>query len=79
VEEHGGGRQLVRIAVWPRWSAGAVVLILALALLALGAAIQGTRVAPVALALAALALAGRMVGECSAAIGAGVRAVEMEP
>ena len=38
VEEHGGGKQLVRFRTWPKYSATGVCLTLLLAVLAFGAA-----------------------------------------
>ncbi len=45
VEEHGGGRQLVRARIWPHWSALGISLGLGLALIALGAAAGHAQVA----------------------------------
>jgi O-antigen biosynthesis protein len=39
VEEHGGGRQLVRLRIWPRWSPIASALVVLLGGLALAAAV----------------------------------------
>lgn len=57
VEEHGGGKQLIRFATWPRPSRVAVVLILTLVGLASLAGSDGAWLATGLLGLAALVLA----------------------
>jgi hypothetical protein len=42
IEEHGAGRQLVRVRTWPVWSTGALAAILLLGLLATAAAHGGS-------------------------------------
>ena len=69
VEEHGSGRQLVRVRILPRPSA--IGLAIALAFGLLGAAAFADEAWPVGAALAgfALAVAARIVHECAAATG----------
>jgi O-antigen biosynthesis protein len=79
VEEHGEGRQLLRLRLWPRPSSGALLGIALLALaFAFGA--KGTAAAAI-LGAAALVLAVRVVRDCAAALAVLVRAVtsEQEP
>jgi len=65
IEEHGGGRQLARVRMWPRfsWSAGLVAGI-AIALSAT-AAVQAEYVATVGLAAVFAAIGIRALQECS--------------
>ncbi|MBI3978565.1 MAG: glycosyltransferase [Chloroflexi bacterium] len=68
VEEHGAGKQLVRLHTWPRCSANGLIPVLLLAALATGAALDQA-VAPAAmLGLVALLLALRLAWECAAAM-----------
>lgn len=69
VEEHGDGRQLVRIRCRPRWSAIAVALTAVLLALAAAAVIDGAPVAATVLAVVGCALALRMLSEASSALG----------
>jgi Glycosyl transferase family group 2 len=68
VEDHGQGRQLVRLRMWPRWSphaaAGGAVLIA----LAVSAAIQGALLAACLLGAGALWLVGGMALQAAAAV-----------
>jgi GT2 family glycosyltransferase len=67
VEDHGSGRQLVRVEVRPRWSRSALLLVLVLGALAVAAALGGTWAAAAVLGLAASALAlGALVEPASA-------------
>jgi GT2 family glycosyltransferase len=70
VEEHGSGRQLVRVRRWPRVSAVAAALLACVGTIALAAALQ----APTALAAAAVGIealiAARTIYECAGAGGA---------
>ena len=79
VEEHGSGRQLVRVACAARPSALAVSLFAVCTGLALGALHDGALVAASALTAAALALAGATWGQCSRAVGACLSAVGRLP
>jgi O-antigen biosynthesis protein len=58
VEEHGEGRQLLRARIWPRASAGSLLVALTLALVATFAWHQGRADFGIALGIALLALVG---------------------
>lgn len=68
IEEHGGGRQLVRCRVWPRFSVAAILLATGLAGLSAGAAADGAWAACAILAVLAAGLAGRVAWESGVAI-----------
>jgi glycosyltransferase involved in cell wall biosynthesis len=70
VEEHGLGRQLVRFRVWPRPSAGGVVLAAFFAVLALGAALDQAWAGSTILGLMAVVLAENTVEQCASATAA---------
>jgi glycosyltransferase involved in cell wall biosynthesis len=70
VEEHGHGRQLFRFRVWPRYSRVAMAGTLALAVLAIGAAIDGAPTVAVALLATAAGVVTRGVLEGGHAIAA---------
>ena len=74
VEEHGGGRQLVRYRVWPRVSRLGLGLPLLLGLLAALALHDGVGPDALALGVLAAALGGHALWECGCASGAIVRA-----
>jgi GT2 family glycosyltransferase len=78
VEEHGAGKQLVRLRIWPRPSSGGVLVSLFFFLLATGAAYDGAR--PIALALAIIALLTQVSAaqECAGAVAALTCAVERQ-
>jgi glycosyltransferase involved in cell wall biosynthesis len=76
VEEHGEGKQLVRIRLWPRVRGGLVAMAGLLALLAAGATVGGSWVASLALGLAVLALVLVATRECSAATAVVLGALE---
>jgi GT2 family glycosyltransferase len=64
IEEHGGGRQLVRFRSWPRWKRkGIAVFALALGLFVGVVADRGSRTAAIVLGLSGLLLALRMLYE----------------
>jgi hypothetical protein len=72
IEEHGGGRQLVRVRSWPRAPWGSLALCGLAAVLALLAALSHSEQAAIALAALAAALTLRTLYEgavASAAIG----------
>jgi hypothetical protein len=74
VEEHGQGRQLVRLRCWPRWSASALASIAVLVLVAAVAASDGAPAAAVVLGVLAVALTLRTVAEAASAMAATARA-----
>ena len=81
VEEHGAGRQQVRVRSWPVLSRAAVVLTAAFAGLAVLAVVDGAPVVAAVLGLVAVSVAGRAAYDCSVATGAvaeAVRAVQAE-
>jgi GT2 family glycosyltransferase len=73
VEEHGQGKQLVRIRVWPKPSSGGLVAIVLLSLLLVFGA-NGSAAAAI-FGVAALALAARVARDCAAGLAVVVRAV----
>jgi GT2 family glycosyltransferase len=75
IEEHGTGRQLVRIRVWPRWSRGALALLGVGAALTVGAALERAWGASVALGVTPLLLSLCMVEQAAGAGGAVSRAL----
>jgi hypothetical protein len=75
VEEHGGGKQLLRFRIWPRPLRVGLGLVVALGILAASAAIDGTLVAAVLIGAVAVLLAGSIVRDCAAAMGVLVPAV----
>jgi GT2 family glycosyltransferase len=74
-EEHGAGRQLVRVRAWPRPAATGVGVALLFAAGGAGAALSGAWVAGLVLGTAVALLALRIVRECAAATGAVLRAL----
>jgi hypothetical protein len=69
VEEHGAGRQFVRIRSWPRFSRIGAALMLGLAALAVGAAFEGATVVAVILGASALLILVSMIQDCATAAG----------
>jgi hypothetical protein len=70
LEEHGGGRQLVRFRIAPRTAPLARVCVASLLATAVAAEVAGARVVGIALALAAGVLATGIARECGRAVGA---------
>lgn len=68
IEEHGRGKQLVRVRAWPRVSRGGLVATLAVAGLAVGAWLDGAPLVGVVLGISALALGASLLRDCSAAL-----------
>jgi len=68
VEEHGAGRQLTRVAGWPRFSIAALLALPPLGC-ALAAAIARAPITTAVLGASGLLLAARAVLECSRAMG----------
>ena len=69
VEEHGDGKQLVRVRVWPKVRGALLALGGLFALLSLGASGSGAWIAVSVLVLAVFALSLVVARECSAAMG----------
>jgi hypothetical protein len=69
VEEHGAGRQLVRIRSWPRFSRIGAAVALAFAALGVGAALDGVWVAAALLFAATLAIVVSTAQDCATAAG----------
>jgi GT2 family glycosyltransferase len=78
IEEHGRGRQLIRVRSWPHAPAGATILTAVLAAVAV-AVVAGTFTATAILAALALILAARVSYECGIAASAVRRAVTELP
>jgi hypothetical protein len=76
VEDHGGGRQLLRFRIWPRCSRLGLGLVTIFTALATSAAIDGTWIGAIVLGGAALLIGGSMMHDCAAALGVLVPAVE---
>ena len=67
IEEHGAGRQLVRVRSWPRAGSPALVLVATLATLAALAAVGDAAAASILLASFAAVVLARVLYECSVA------------
>jgi hypothetical protein len=70
VEEHGAGRQFLKLRAWPRCSGAALALTLLFLVLGGGAALDGVWAASALLVGVALHLALRAFRECAGAAGA---------
>jgi O-antigen biosynthesis protein len=75
VEEHGQGRQLVRVRVWPRVSPGALALPLVLAPLASAAALDGAPAVAIILGAVCLGWVLRTVQEAGASLAVALNAL----
>jgi len=76
VEEHGAGRQLVRVHAWPRATRGLITVVLApLALICAAAAWDHAWAVSGIVGLAATALTVRLIQQCGGAMAALLRAV----
>ncbi len=75
VEEHGAGRQLVRVRSWPRWSLRSLSVALPAGALAAVAALDAAHAAAAVFGAVALMAALRALRECTAAAAAVNRAV----
>lgn len=74
-EEHGAGRQLLRVRVWPRWPLFGIGLVGFFAVAGAAAAFSGAHgVALVLDSIATLGM-GRLLFDAAAAVGAALRAV----
>jgi O-antigen biosynthesis protein len=69
VEEHGGGKQLVRFRAWPRCAPAGVVLALLFGALSAGAALSGAWVASAVLDAVALLFVLTIFKECAVTMG----------
>ena len=76
VEEHGAGRQLLRVRVWPRFSHGPLGVMTLFAALTAAAALDGAVAAAGLLGAGVATAAARGLLECAAAKGAFERALE---
>jgi GT2 family glycosyltransferase len=76
IEEHGAGRQLVRLRVTPSYSRSALALIVVLIVLSVAAWIDHAHPATLLLAVVALALAARTLQSAGTAMGAVLRHVD---
>jgi O-antigen biosynthesis protein len=76
VEEHGSGRQLVRLRTWPRYSRIALALIVSFAALSATAALAEAWIASVILGLIAVVVAVSAIRDCATAAGVLARALE---
>jgi len=79
VEEHGSGRQLVRMRCRPSWSPWALLATMLLLALGAAAALDGAPVAAVVLVLIGLALALRTLDEASSALALTARVLSGRP
>jgi len=76
IEEHGGGKQLVKFRAWPRCAPVGLVLTLLFAILSAGAALDQAWIACVMLDAMALLFLLTMFRECAATMGAILRVIE---
>ncbi len=76
IEEHGAGKQMVRLRSWPRCAPPGVVAALVFALLSMSAALDRASVASAILGTMALLLAMRIFQECAVASAALVRGLK---
>jgi hypothetical protein len=75
-EEHGSGRQLVRLRCWPICSTGVVVLALILLGLSIGAMLSHAWLASLALAALGLILSLHVFQDCATATAAVIRTLK---
>ncbi len=68
-EEHGGGKQMIRLRSWPRISAFGIGLTLVLAILTVFAAVDQSWYAYLILGVLSSATAIRSIGDCAVATG----------
>jgi GT2 family glycosyltransferase len=64
IEEHGSGKQLIRVKTWPSMSVSSLILGLLLSCLAVTAAAEGAPVVAIILGGFSLLLYGRLLWEC---------------
>ena len=80
VEEHGGGRQLLRIRTWPRMITTALFLSLMFALLSAGALWDGALAVAIALGAGSIIPAAYAFADCAiatASLAAGIKAMDV--
>ena len=78
VEEHGSGKQLLRVRIWPRASAKGAAAVLLLAALAAWALASGEMVAGITFAAALVVLVGFGVEGCATAMSLALSELEPE-
>jgi GT2 family glycosyltransferase len=78
VEEHGAGRQLIRIRSWPRFSRIGAVVAVGFALLAAAAALDGAWAAATPIAAVVLLIVASSLQDCATAAGVLHLALEEE-
>jgi GT2 family glycosyltransferase len=76
IEEHGAGKQLVRLCCWPTCSSGVLTLALVLLGLSLGAVVSHAWLASLALAGVGLVLSLQVFQDCATASAAVVQTLE---
>ncbi len=76
IEEHGGGRQLVRFRAWPRFSRGGRILALLCAIVATWAALHSAWASSVILGMVTVIFVIRGLQECATAMAAVLHALE---
>jgi hypothetical protein len=74
-EEHGAGKQLIRVRAWPMESTGLLAVLSMLLLFSLGAAFAHAWVPSASFAITGLVLFLRMFQDCAAATAAVARAL----
>jgi GT2 family glycosyltransferase len=76
IEEHGSGKQLVRLRSWPRFSVIGITLTLLFSALSIGAELQHALVASVILGVIATLPSIRMLQECGGAMASALYAIK---
>jgi hypothetical protein len=79
IEEHGGGRQLVRWRVWPRLSRYGRIPFVVFSMLTVGAMADGVGPAAGLLGVCTLVIAAKLLHECGAAMAIVVQAMRRLP
>jgi GT2 family glycosyltransferase len=69
-EEHGGGKQMLRFRLWPRWNGFAILTAVLFAAVSIGSAADGAWMATAPAAVCALLILARTVYESGTALGA---------
>jgi hypothetical protein len=76
IEEHGGGKQLVRIRLWPRFAPPGLALTSLSVLLIIAAVITQAWLAAAAFGVVTALLAFRALGDCAAATASYIQALK---